>query len=214
MARAGLAGGHISQIPSLTINGHVMDLTDPGPMTKFNDDSFKTRQSTRRRASHRSQCAGGRECVTSASLAMDPTGNVIARSPAKSHAAAFAARGQHLGSRAHRKRDREEEFARNEAGKVQGKGKRPRPEGLERAGTGSRPLRRRSFFSAYAVHVMVRDGPLYVFLLHAWFFALHFIQGPPCEHVDTRLQRVMLEYALLGNTLSVFCLIFANWRAV
>jgi hypothetical protein len=73
-------------------------------------------------------------------------------------------------------------------------------------------LRRRSFFKAYAVHVLLRDGPLYVFLLHSLFFWLHVLQGPPCDKPDDGFQRVMKEYAGWGNLISLLCLVLANWH--
>lgn len=65
---------------------------------------------------------------------------------------------------------------------------------------------------AYCVHLMLRDGPLYVFVLGTLLFWLHLMQSPICNEEDPRFRRTLKVYAIYSSFMSMFCLILAHWH--
>lgn len=65
---------------------------------------------------------------------------------------------------------------------------------------------------AYCVHLLLRDGPLYVFVLGALLFWFHIMQSPACHEDDPGSLRVLKHYAIYTNCMSMFCLVLAHWH--
>merc|ERR550525_821476 len=72
--------------------------------------------------------------------------------------------------------------------------------------------RTHGFCRAYCVHLLLRDGPLYIFVLGSLLFWFHLMQSPVCEERSPEFYRAMKLYAIYSNIVSVFCLILAHWH--
>lgn len=68
------------------------------------------------------------------------------------------------------------------------------------------------FCHAYCVHLLLRDGPLYIFVLGALLFWFHLMQAPACEEQSPEFYRILKLYAIYSNSMSMFCLILAYWH--
>merc|ERR1719436_130662 len=72
--------------------------------------------------------------------------------------------------------------------------------------------RTHGFCRSYCVHLLLRDGPLYIFVLGSLLFWFHLMQSPVCEEQSPDLYRALKLYAIYSNVVSVFCLILAYWH--
>eukprot|EP00418_Pyrodinium_bahamense_P040935 CAMPEP_0179188374 /NCGR_PEP_ID=MMETSP0796-20121207/93491_1 /TAXON_ID=73915 /ORGANISM="Pyrodinium bahamense, Strain pbaha01" /LENGTH=301 /DNA_ID=CAMNT_0020892471 /DNA_START=351 /DNA_END=1256 /DNA_ORIENTATION=- len=65
---------------------------------------------------------------------------------------------------------------------------------------------------AYCVHPLLRDGPLYIFVMASLLFWFHLMQRPICEEKSPDFYRALKLYAIYSNLVSVFCLVLAHWH--
>jgi len=81
--------------------------------------------------------------------------------------------------------------------------------------------RTHGFCHAYCVHLLLRDGPLYIFVMGSLLFWFHLTQIPGAdgEEVEgdmppeeSEFHRAMQLYAICSNLVSMFCLILAYWH--
>lgn len=72
--------------------------------------------------------------------------------------------------------------------------------------------RAHGFWHAYCIHLLLRDGPLYVFVMGSLLFWFHLMQSPICEESSPDLYRELKLYAIYSNLVSIFCLILAHWH--
>jgi len=73
-------------------------------------------------------------------------------------------------------------------------------------------LRQPSFCRTYCVHLLVRDGPLYIFGIGSFFFWFHLMQSPSCETRSPLLYQTLKLYAIYSCTLAIVCLGLAYWH--
>lgn len=72
--------------------------------------------------------------------------------------------------------------------------------------------RTHGFCHAYCVHLLLRDGPLYIFVMGSLLFWFHLMQSPVCEERSPNFYRALKLYAIYSNLVSVFCLVLAHWH--
>jgi len=72
--------------------------------------------------------------------------------------------------------------------------------------------RSHGFCRAYCVHLLLRDGPLYIFVLGSLLFWLHLMQSPICEERSPQFYRALKLYAIYSNLVSMLSLILAYWH--
>eukprot|EP00419_Tripos_fusus_P046379 CAMPEP_0172842236 /NCGR_PEP_ID=MMETSP1075-20121228/30574_1 /TAXON_ID=2916 /ORGANISM="Ceratium fusus, Strain PA161109" /LENGTH=432 /DNA_ID=CAMNT_0013686325 /DNA_START=126 /DNA_END=1427 /DNA_ORIENTATION=+ len=79
--------------------------------------------------------------------------------------------------------------------------------------------RTHGFCRTYCVHLVIRDGPLYIFVIGSMLFWFHLMQNPYCEgrdqgSDDTNLSmyRALRLYAIYSCLVSVLCMFLAYWH--
>lgn len=72
--------------------------------------------------------------------------------------------------------------------------------------------RTHGFCRTYMVHLVLRDGPLYIFVVGSLLFWFHLMQSPNCEEMSPELYRTLKLYAIYSCLLSIFCLVLAYWH--
>lgn len=72
--------------------------------------------------------------------------------------------------------------------------------------------RTHGFCLAYCVHLLLRDGPLYIFVLGALLFWFYLTQSPTCDQEHRAFYRSLKLYAIYSNSMSMFCLVLAHWH--
>jgi hypothetical protein len=72
--------------------------------------------------------------------------------------------------------------------------------------------RTHGFCKTYMVHLVLRDGPLYIFVVGSLLFWFHLMQSPSCEEDSPELYRTLKLYAINSCLLSIFCLVLAYWH--
>jgi len=72
--------------------------------------------------------------------------------------------------------------------------------------------RTHGFCRTYCVHLMIRDGPLYIFVVGSVLFWFHLMQSPSCEEGSPMLYHTLQQYAAYSCMISVMCLMFAYWH--
>lgn len=68
------------------------------------------------------------------------------------------------------------------------------------------------FCRSYCVHLVLRDGPLYIFVIGSLLFWIYLKQSPVCEETGPDFYLTLKLYAVYSNGVSVLCLIFAYWH--
>jgi len=72
--------------------------------------------------------------------------------------------------------------------------------------------RTHGFCRTYCVHLVLRDGPLYIFVVGSLLFWFHLMQSPNCEQRSPELYRTLKLYAIYSCLVSIFCLLLAYWH--
>lgn len=72
--------------------------------------------------------------------------------------------------------------------------------------------RTHGFCHTYCVHLLLRDGPLYIFVMGSLLFWFHLMQSPVCEERSPSFYRALKLYAIYSNLVSVFCLVLGHWH--
>lgn len=72
--------------------------------------------------------------------------------------------------------------------------------------------RTHGFCHAYCVHLLLRDGPLYIFVMGSLLFWFHLMQSPVCEERSPSFYKALKLYAIYSNLVSVFCLVLGHWH--
>jgi len=72
--------------------------------------------------------------------------------------------------------------------------------------------RTHGFCRTYLVHLVLRDGPLYIFFVGSFLFWFHLMQSQNCEEKSPRLYQILHVYAIYSCMLSLFCLALAYWH--
>lgn len=72
--------------------------------------------------------------------------------------------------------------------------------------------RTHGFCRTYCVHLILRDGPLYIFVVGSLLFWFHLMQSPQCETKSTELYRTLKLYAIYSCMVSIFALLLAYWH--
>jgi hypothetical protein len=68
------------------------------------------------------------------------------------------------------------------------------------------------FCRTYLVHLMIRDGPLYIFVVGSLLFCFHLWHSPLCMQKSHELYQALKFYAINSCVLSGICLIFSYWH--
>jgi len=72
--------------------------------------------------------------------------------------------------------------------------------------------RTHGFCRTYCVHLVIRDGPLYIFVVGSMLFWFHLVQSPSCEERNPQLYQTLKLYAMYSCMVSVLCLLLAYWH--
>jgi len=72
--------------------------------------------------------------------------------------------------------------------------------------------RTHGFCRTYCVHLAVRDGPLYIFVVGSMLFWFHLMQSPTCEERSPELYQTLQLYAIYSCMISILCLLLAHWH--
>uniref|UniRef100_A0A7S2H8Q7 RING-type domain-containing protein n=1 Tax=Alexandrium andersonii TaxID=327968 RepID=A0A7S2H8Q7_9DINO len=72
--------------------------------------------------------------------------------------------------------------------------------------------RTHGFCRTYCVHLIIRDGPLYIFVVGSLLFWFHLMQSPHCEERNPDLYQTLKLYAIYSCMVSVLCLLLAYWH--
>lgn len=72
--------------------------------------------------------------------------------------------------------------------------------------------RTHGFCRTYCVHLVIRDGPLYIFVVGSMLFWFHLVQSPSCEERNPTLYQTLKLYAIYSCMVSVLCLLLAYWH--
>jgi len=72
--------------------------------------------------------------------------------------------------------------------------------------------RTHGFCKTYLVHLVLRDGPLYIFVMGSLLFWFHLMQSPNCPAQSPELYHALNLYAIYSCMLSLFCLVLAYWH--
>lgn len=72
--------------------------------------------------------------------------------------------------------------------------------------------RTHGFCRTYCVHLIIRDGPLYIFVVGSMLFWFHLMQSPTCEERSPPLYQTLKLYAIYSCMVSVLCLVLAYWH--
>jgi len=72
--------------------------------------------------------------------------------------------------------------------------------------------RTHGFCRTYCVHLVIRDGPLYIFVVGSMLFWFHLMQSPTCEERSPELYKTLQLYAIYSCLISILCLLVAYWH--
>jgi hypothetical protein len=72
--------------------------------------------------------------------------------------------------------------------------------------------RTHGFCRTYCVHLVIRDGPLYIFVVGSLLFWFHLLQSPSCRERSRELYQALKLYAINSCVLSAVCLLFSYWH--
>jgi len=72
--------------------------------------------------------------------------------------------------------------------------------------------RTHGFCRTYCVHLVIRDGPLYIFVVGSMLFWFHLMQSPNCQNKSPKLYQTLKLYAIYSCMISVLCLFLAYWH--
>lgn len=72
--------------------------------------------------------------------------------------------------------------------------------------------RTHGFCRTYCVHLVIRDGPLYIFVVGSLLFWFHLMQSPNCQERSPELYHTLKLYAIYSCMVSVLCLLLAYWH--
>lgn len=64
----------------------------------------------------------------------------------------------------------------------------------------------------YLVHLVLRDGPLYIFVFALVLFWFHLLQSPSCESKSPKLHGTLKTYAMHSAFVSIFCIVLSVWH--
>lgn len=72
--------------------------------------------------------------------------------------------------------------------------------------------RTHGFCRTYCIHLVLRDGPLYIFSVGSMLFWFHLMQSPSCEERSPVLYQTLKIYAIYSCLLSILCLLLTYWH--
>lgn len=72
--------------------------------------------------------------------------------------------------------------------------------------------RTHGFCRTYCVHLVVRDGPIYMFVVGSVLFWFNILRSPECEERSTTLYQTLKLYAVFSCVLASLCVIVAYWH--
>lgn len=72
--------------------------------------------------------------------------------------------------------------------------------------------RTHGFCRTYAIHLVVRDGPLYIFVVGSVLFGFHVMQSQGCDERNLDLYTTLKIHAVCSVLLSALCLCLAYWH--
>lgn len=64
----------------------------------------------------------------------------------------------------------------------------------------------------YLIHIFLRDGPLYLFIMFALVFWLQLVQSHECRTSNVDLYETLNLFAIYSCILAVFCLVLSYWH--
>lgn len=73
----------------------------------------------------------------------------------------------------------------------------------------TRQSRTHGFCRTYCIHLLIRDGPLYIFVVGSVLFWFHLVQSPSCEDGNPKLYQTLKLYAMYSCMVSVLCFFLA-----
>lgn len=68
------------------------------------------------------------------------------------------------------------------------------------------------FCRMYCINLLLRDGPLYIFVAGSVLFWFHILHSPSCATQSPKLYRTLKGYAIYNCIVSLFSLILAYWH--
>eukprot|EP00931_Biecheleriopsis_adriatica_P115146 TRINITY_DN90983_c0_g1_i1.p1 TRINITY_DN90983_c0_g1~~TRINITY_DN90983_c0_g1_i1.p1 ORF type:complete len:430 (+),score=49.27 TRINITY_DN90983_c0_g1_i1:120-1292(+) len=72
--------------------------------------------------------------------------------------------------------------------------------------------RTHGFCRTYCVHLVVRDGPIYIFVVGSVLFWFNILRSPSCEDRSPKLYQTLKIYAVFSCLLSCACVIVVYWH--
>mmetsp|Transcript_10092 Transcript_10092/g.18371 ORF Transcript_10092/g.18371 Transcript_10092/m.18371 type:complete len:401 (-) Transcript_10092:501-1703(-) len=72
--------------------------------------------------------------------------------------------------------------------------------------------RTHGFCRAYCVNLLLRDGPLYIFVVGSVLFWFSLMRSPSCEERSPELYGILRVYSILSCLLACTCLLFVFWH--
>lgn len=72
--------------------------------------------------------------------------------------------------------------------------------------------RTHGFCRTYCVHLVVRDGPIYMFVVGSVLFWFNILRSPECEERRPTLYQTLKLYAVFSCVLATLCVIVAYWH--
>jgi len=72
--------------------------------------------------------------------------------------------------------------------------------------------RTHGFCCTYFIHLIIRDGPLYIFVIGSMLFWFHLMQNPYCEERSSSMYQTLRLYAMYSCLVSVLCMFLAYWH--
>ncbi|CAK9043640.1 unnamed protein product [Durusdinium trenchii] len=72
--------------------------------------------------------------------------------------------------------------------------------------------RTHGFCRTYCVHLLIRDGPIYIYCVASVLFWFHLLQSPECESRNPDLYGQLKIYAVCSCLLAFMCIVEVHWH--